>query len=146
MGLMNHLLVALPGEGKSILSSDDPSRDRDGFTFRGLDLIKLVSLWALVDGSRTDDRFEARMEAFQRIDGGESGARVDILPELMVTSLASIAAMEDDEIAALENGWFAIDEFKGWNKLEIDGLVRSIGDLAETAQLDEKTLLVYTSL
>ncbi len=54
--------------------------------------------------------------------------------------------MEEDEQQSIAERWGQTEELDGWDASEVFDLVRSIGDNAETAQLENKALLVWTSL
>jgi hypothetical protein len=54
--------------------------------------------------------------------------------------------MEGDEQESISERWGQTDELEGWEASEILDLMSSIGDAAETAQLENKTLLIWTSL
>jgi hypothetical protein len=146
MGVLNHLLVADAAEADAVAASDEPSQTWDGFFCRGLDRIKLATLWALVEAGSPDDQLEQRLDAIRTIPEGDQGPWVDIIPPRMLASLASIAAMEEDEQGSLADRWGQTEELDGWEASEVIDLVRSVGDTAESAQLENKTLLIWTSL
>jgi hypothetical protein len=146
MGILNHVLIAGPSEAEAVLASDEPSQTWDGFFFRGLDSIKLTTLWALVETGSADDRFQDRLDQIRTIDKGKQGPWVDVVPTNMLTSLASIAAMDEDEQESIAERWGQTEELEGWEAHEILEALRSVGDTAETAQLESKTLVIWTSL
>ncbi len=146
MGVIIHLLVADASEAESVAASDEPSQDWDGFTFRGLDRVKLVTLRALVEAGSADSRLEERLSAIRTIPEGDQGPWVDIVPLRMLGSLASIAAMERDEQESLAERWGQTEELEGWQASEVLDSVWSIADTAESAQLENRTLLLWTSL
>src|SRR5689334_15413517 len=140
MGVLNHLLIASASEADAVAASDEPSQNWDGFFCRGLDRIKLATLWALVETGSAGDRLEQRLGEMRTMPEGDQGPWVDIIPTKMLASLASIAAMEEDEQHAIAKRWNSTEELDGWEASEVLDLVRSIGDAAETAQLQGKTL------
>lgn len=146
MGVLNHLLIADASEAGAAAASDEPSQTWDGFLCHGLDRIKLATLWALAEAGSSEDRFEQRLDSIQTIPEGDQGPWIDIIPPKMLRSLASIAAMEDDEQKSLAERWGQTEELEEWEASEVLNLVRSIGDTAESAQLEHKTLLIWTSL
>jgi len=146
MGVLNHLLVADAAEADAIAVSNEPSQNWDGFFCKGLDRIKLATLWALIEAGSADDKLEQRLVAIRTIPEGDQGPWVDIVPPKMLASLASIAAMEEDEKQSLAERWAETNELEGWEASEVFDLVHSIGDTAESAQLENKTLLIWTSL
>jgi hypothetical protein len=146
MGILNHLLVAHASEAEAIVACDDPSRTWDGFFYRGLDRIKLATLWALVESGSVNDRLDERLDQIHTIPEGDEGPWVDIIPTRMLFALASIAAMEESKQTTIAEKWSRTEELEGSDPSEVFDLVRSIGDTAETAQLEDKTLLIWTSL
>lgn len=146
MGVLNHLLVANPSDAHAVAASDEPSLSWDGFFCRGLDRIKLATLWALVEAGTADDRFDQRLDEIRTIPEGDQGPWVDIVPPRMLAALASIAAMDEDEQESLAERWGQTEELDGWDASDVLDMVRSVADTAETAQLENKTLLIWTSL
>jgi hypothetical protein len=71
---------------------------------------------------------------------------VDVIPEKMVAALASVAALPDGDFDRLAASWGETEEFEGWEEAEVADLLRLVGDLAETAQLEGKTLLLWVEL
>lgn len=146
MGVINQLLIAHASEAEAALASDDPSRQWDGFYCQGLDNIKLITLWTLIETGSADDRFEERLDQVRTLSSGEQGPWLDIVPSAMLAFLASIAGMEEGEVESLAELWGQTEELEGWRRDEIIDLVRTIGDAAETAQPEGKTLFIWTSL
>jgi hypothetical protein len=146
MGVTHHLLVASPLEAQAIAAHEDPSRDWDGFYCRGLDGIKLVAMWSLVETGSTDNEFERRMDSVMTVSTDENGPCVQVAPPSMVSALASIAALDEEEVRPLAAALVSMEDFEGWDEDEVIDLVRSVGDQAETASLAGKTLVLYTSL
>ena len=54
--------------------------------------------------------------------------------------------MEEDEQESLAERWGQTEELTGWDATEVIDIVRNIGDMAESALLENKTLLNWTSL
>jgi hypothetical protein len=63
-----------------------------------------------------------------------------------VAELARVAAMDETEFEKLAVGWAATEEFNGWSGAEVRELLRQLGDLAESASLQEKCLMLWQSL
>jgi hypothetical protein len=147
MGILNHLLIARADEADAVAASDDPSFTWDGFLCRGLDHIKLAVLWGLIEnGSITDVSLDARIDQISNIPEGDEGPWVDTLPQPMLAALASIASMDSNDHDALADQWLATGELTGWTEAEALEAVQGVGDLAEMAQLQGKTLLVWPCL
>lgn len=146
MGILSQLLVAHASEAAEAAATDEPSEKWDGFTCRGLDRIKLATLWALVESGSVQHHLDERLEKVTTIDASQHGPWVDIIPTKMLSAPASIAVMDDDEQASIAEQWSRTDEFEGWDSAEVFDLLRCIGDTAETTEIEGKTLLIWTSL
>jgi hypothetical protein len=146
MGILNHLLIALPSEADAVAACDDPSRTWDGFFFRGLDRIKLATLWLWLRLVLRMTISNSGLTRYARYAKGIKVRGLMLYQQPCLASLASLAAMEEDEQELIAERWGQTEELEGWEASEILDLVRSIGDTAETAQLEGKTLVIWTSL
>jgi hypothetical protein len=146
MGVLSHLLIADVTEASTVASSDEPADTWRGFFCRGIDSIKLAALWAVVECGSADDRLDERLGAIRTLSNSDQGPWVDVVPQEMLALLATIAAMEELELEAIADKWHSTDELKDCDALHVLDLVRNIGDTAETAQLQKKGLLIWTSL
>jgi hypothetical protein len=70
---------------------------------------------------------------------------VGVRPE-QVAELAAVAGLDDDEFEALAEAWAATEEFAGWSAAEVRDLLREMGDLAESALLQDKWVMLWQSL
>ncbi|QVL29914.1 hypothetical protein KIH39_13650 [Telmatocola sphagniphila] len=129
-----------------VASSAEPETTWDSFFCRGLDRLKLATLWALAEAGSEDDRLEQRLDAIRTIPNGDQDPWVDIVPPKMLATLAAIAMMDDNEQASLGESWAQTEELDGWVATDVFNLVRDIGDSADSARLENKTLLLWTSL
>lgn len=64
----------------------------------------------------------------------------------MLGSLARIAAMDDDEQETLARDWSDTEELEAWGFSEVLEALGNVGDFAEAAVLEKKTLLIWTCL
>ncbi|MGO9465484.1 MAG: hypothetical protein ACLQIB_53380 [Isosphaeraceae bacterium] len=146
VGVTSELVVADEGQATEVLRSDNPAAAWDGFTCKGLDDVRLVTLWSLIDSGTTDDRISERLDGVKRFESRDANRWVMVLPTRMVESLASVASLEREEFDALVEKWVATEEFDGWEKDEVDQLLREVGDLAETANLVDSTMMLWVEL
>ena len=146
MGVTNYLLIADVSEAETVAAHEDPSRDWEGMNFQGLDIIKLVTLWSHIDAGSSNHQFEQRMDAVLRVASGDAGPFVEIAPPKMVSALAQVAEMNDDQISHIAESLSRLEDFSGWNPGDVVNLVRSVGNHAEMAATLGRSLLVYTSL
>ena len=68
MGIDSQLLVADERQAAEVLRSDNPITAWDGFGFKGLDDIRLLTLWSLIESGTTDDRIADRSDALTRFE------------------------------------------------------------------------------
>ncbi|OAI53151.1 hypothetical protein AYO47_01010 [Planctomyces sp. SCGC AG-212-M04] len=146
MGVSSELVVADSAEAESVTDSDEPSGSWEGFAFAGLDRIKLTTLAAILEQGEAYESLDSRLDAISVVRNSDDGPWVDVLPPEMVLTLSRIASMEGDSIQDLLEKWSATDELEGWGKNDVCDLLREIGDLAESAVLQRKTLLLWTCL
>ncbi len=142
MGIIAELVVADPSEANAVLGSDEPLGSWDGFAYKGLDRVRLITLWALVESGSPDNRFDERLDAVVVIRDPDEERWVEVIPLEMLTTLASVAALDDDDFNRLAQSWGQTDEFEGWENAEALDLLCQVSDLAERAQSVGKTLLL----
>src|SRR5262245_35548662 len=135
MGVQSELVIADSSEVDAVAASDAPSSSWNGFAFRGLDHIQLITLWALIETGSPDDDFDARLDAVPIASDSDDGPHVAVLPEKMVPVLSQVSALDEDGFQSLLGKWHSTDEFEGWNEADVSDLLREVGDLADTARL-----------
>ena len=143
MGVIAQAVIASPSDAQAVLNSDQPINSWDGFAYKGLDRVGLITLWALVETDDPDNRFDYRLDAVRVITDADRGRWVDIIPPEMLAALAKVAALDAAEFDRLGLSWWRTDEFEGWDEAEVLDLLRLLGDLAESAQIESKTLLLW---
>ena len=145
MGVQSEFVIADPSEADAVAASDGPSSSWNGFVFRGLDHIQLITVWALIETGTALDDFDARLDAVPIVSASDDGPHVAVLPEKMVTVLSQVSALDEEEFQSLLGKWRSTDEFEGWDEADVTDL-HEVGDLADTARLEAKTLLLWRSL
>ncbi len=146
MGILSDFILAPPDAANDILASDNPTASWDGFSFKGADNIKIATLLSLLSSQSHDADYEKWLAAIPCVVDSENGPWVFAFPENAVKSLSTIAAMDEDEFEQLAKRWGATDEFRGWHPEDVNDLLREIGDLAETATLEQKSMFLWMSL
>jgi hypothetical protein len=101
-------------------------------------------LFPLAASASPYDQFDERLDDVRVIIDEDKDRWLDILPLEMVRVLGTIAALNDTDFDQLAQSWRDTDEFAGWEEAEVIDLLRQIGDLAETSQLENKTLFLWT--
>ena len=147
MGVLSDLVIADLSEAQAVADSDEPCREWEGFSFKGLDHVKLCTLLSFLESGSPGQEFERFLNLIDAVSTPtEKGALVfAVLPE-QVAQLAAIAAMDDDEVRRVAIAWGATDELNDWRDSEVADLLRTIGDLADTGALQGKCLLLWIHL
>jgi hypothetical protein len=147
MGVLSDLVVADVSEAQAVADSVEPAREWEGFTFKGLDHVKLCTLLSLVQTGSPQREFERYLDLIDPVSApANDGPIVFAVREAEVRQLATIAAMEQDEFQRLARAWAETDELRDWSESEVSDLLRSVADLAESASLQGKCLLLWISL
>ena len=133
MSVIAQLVVADPFEADTVLSSDNPTDSWAGFAYKGLDKVRLITLWSLIESTSPDDRFEDRLETVRVIRHQGELRSVETIPAEMLGALASVATLSDDDFDRLAKSWRRTEEFVGWEESEVLDLLRLVGDLADSA-------------
>jgi len=79
-------------------------------------------------------------------EGGEEGPVVIGVKPKQVAELATVAGLDEAEFEALAASWAATEEFAGWSGSDVRELLRELGDLAESASLQGKCVMLWQSL
>ena len=147
MGMQTDVVIADPDEAQAVADSDGPAAERPGFTFNGFDRVQLCSLLSLLKAGGPDAEFENYLDHIEVISAssGELPAVSVVSPE-MVSLVAAVAGLDGTEFEALAASWAATEEFAGWSGVDVRALLRELGDLAESASLQGKCLLMWQSV
>ena len=94
-----------------------------------------------------DAEFERYLSVVEPVSTGteEGPVVVAVMPE-QVAELAAVARMDADEFEPLASSWAATEEFAGWSASDVQQLLRELGDLADSALLQGKCLMLWQSL
>ncbi|MCE9545695.1 MAG: hypothetical protein K8T25_09285 [Planctomycetia bacterium] len=147
MGVQSDLIIADLAEAQAVAETDCPAADWDGFTFNGLDNVKLCTLLSLLHAGDPTLKFDHYLNLVDVASlPAEEGPVVFALKSQQVTELAAISSLEVAEFEKLAKSWGCTEELERWSGAEVSELLQAIGDLAETAMLERKCLLLWQSL
>jgi hypothetical protein len=147
MGVQTDIVIASLNEAQAIADTATPTVDWTGFTFNGFHHVQLCTLLSLLatGGPHTD--FERYLGVIEVASGPtEEGPIVFAVKPEQVAELAAVAELEDNEFEALATLWGSTDEFAHWSASDVRELLRELGDLAESALLQAKCLMIWQSL
>jgi hypothetical protein len=147
VGMRTDVVVADSDEAQAVADTDGPAADRDGFTFNGFDHVQLCTLLSLLKAGEPGAEFERYLDRIQVVNAssGEWPVVSVVLPQL-VAEVATVTGLDEDEFEALAARWAATEEFVGWSGSDVRDLLRDLGDLAETASLQDKCLIIWRSV
>jgi hypothetical protein len=146
MGVLSELVIAKESEAQDIADSDSPTRTRVGIVIKTLDPVKLGTLWAILEGIG-ESRIDSRVAQFKELhQASAEGPWVYGLPRQLRDLLSDLARQDDDEWGPIVRAWAATEELQDWSDLHAEEVLRDIADLADTARLEDKDLLLWMSL
>jgi hypothetical protein len=148
MGVLSELVAAPKSEARLVAESDSPSRDWQGIVWKGLDQIKLASLWSILEGEQIEvDSVVASSERMElAANVSENGPWVFAIPEELRNLLADLAGKDDDRMRSVARAWASTDELKDWDHSDVTGLLQEVIDLADGARLAGNDLLLWICL
>jgi hypothetical protein len=146
MGVQSDLILAAADAADEIRASEDPATEWDGLSFQGMDNVKIATLLSLLSSRSPSKDYEKWLDAIPSICENGDDPRVFVFADNAVRLLAAIASKEDEEFEEVARNWGATDEFEGWQPDDVNELLRNIGDLAETAVLEQKSMFLWMCL
>lgn len=147
MGVQTDVVIADVDEAQAIADTATPTAEWKGFTFNGFDHVQLCTLLSLLKAGRPNAEFQRYLSAVEPVAvGGEEGPVVVAVRPEQVAELAAVAGLEGAEFESLAASWAATEEFAGWSGSDVRELLRELGDLAESASLQGKCLMLWQSL
>jgi len=146
MSVQSDLILAPADAAEDIRASDGPAAEWDGFSFKGMDNVKIAVLLSLLSSQSPSTDYEKWLEMIPATGENEDGPCVFAFADEAVEALAAVASTEGDEFEDLAKRWGATREFEGWQPDEVNDLLRSLGNLAETATLERQSMFLWMSL
>jgi hypothetical protein len=146
MGYQTDVLIANCEEAQSVADSDSPTDDREGFTFNGFDRVQLCTLLSLTNCGNCEAQFDRYLDAIDVVSSStDEWPVVSVVKPELVAELADVAEREEDEFNRLAESWAATEEFAGWESQDVHDLLRDLTDLADSAKLNGKCLMIWHS-
>ncbi len=147
MGVQTDVLIADLKDAQAVANASTPTTKWEGFTFNGFDHVQLCTLLSLLKAGSPDAEFEHYLGIVEPVSARteEGPVVVAVLPE-QVAELSVVAGLDEPTFETLASSWAATEEFSGWSGADVRDLLRELGDLAESASLQGKCLLLWQSL
>ncbi len=147
MGVLSALVIADPQEALDVAHCGEPTRDWDGFEIKTLDPVTLGSLWGIltkVSNAEAVGQLVDHIGLLHQVS--ENGPWVYGIPSQLRDTLAGVSGMEDNNVRPIAEEWAATDELEGWEYEDVEATIREVADLADTARLQDKQLLLWICL
>jgi hypothetical protein len=146
MGVLTDFVVASVSDAQRVgESSSCPSRDFDGLDAKGIDTVKLGSLYSVLTGEPTDPGLSGRCTLL--FMASDEGPWVMQVPEDLVKLLAELAPKELGSVAA---AWAQTEEFspayENWPVTLVQEVLEGIAELCRQAVAEGKAVLMWMCL
>jgi|GEM_PF-1310712 len=146
MGVLTDIVLAGTNEAKKVEASDGPSREFAGIDAKGIDQVRMGTLYAILTSSEYDPGFMLDEESVIEPDD-EDGPWVHIVPQKMVLLLSKLT---DAGIPAVADEWGKTEEFQpeysSWSQEDILKFLEQIRSLSKKALTDNKTMYMWMCL
>ena len=144
MGVLTDFVVAELGDAKRIGDSMCPSRDFDGIEAKGIDNVKLSTLYAILTGTPVDPGFMGGDFLYSHSD---EGPWVLLVPPDLVQRLANLSV---DQVSATAGEWGKTEEFSPkysrWPQEVIEQWLQELARLCRQAIAEKIDVLMWMSL
>jgi hypothetical protein len=146
MGFQTDVLIADLEEAQAVADSESPTADRGGFAFTGFDRVQLCSVLSLLKSGTPDAHFDRYLDSIDVVRSStDDWPVVSVVKPEQVAELAAAASLEEAEFEKLAASWAATEEFEGWAGSDVRDLLRELADLADTARLQHKCVMIWQS-
>lgn len=146
MAFQTDVLIASFDDVQAVADSDSPTADRDGFTFGGFDRVQVCTLLSLLESGTSDAQFDRYLDSIDVVRSStDDWPVVSVIRPEEVAQLADMATLEDAAFEKLAASWAETEEFEGWAGSDVRDLLRELADLADTARLERKCVMIWQS-
>ena len=147
MGVQTDVVIADQSEAQDIANSDTPASTWVGFTFNGFHEVHLCTLLSLLKAGSPSAEVDHYLNVVEYITPRDQESPVvSVAGPKEVAELAAVASLDEDEFESLAQSWGTTEESDGWTGEDVRELLRELGDLAESASLERKSLFLWQSL
>jgi hypothetical protein len=143
MGVLTDFVVADRGDAQRVCQSRCPSRDFSGMDAKGLDGIKLGSLWTILTGVESGPAFKNDTLC----SGGEDGPWVFEVPADLVQQIARLSS---SQLSSAGSRWGETEEFlpkyDNWSAEEVQQMLQGLAVLCKRAVAQGQAVLMWMCL
>ena len=146
MGFQTDVVIADINDAQAIADSDSPASERSGFTFNGFDRVQLCTLLSLLKSGDSESHFDRYLDSIEIVRSSiDEWPVVSVVKPVEAADLALAASLEDQQFDRLAVSWSETEEFNGWADSDVRILLRELTDLADSAALQKKCLMIWQS-
>jgi hypothetical protein len=148
MGVLSEIVIANQSDARAIAKSHSPSREWQGFFWKGLDPVVLSSLWSILKGETPNvETVVQQVDRFRMVQQvSEDGPWLFSLPREFRDLLANISNEPPAIIGPVEQAWGATEELEHWSPADVEECLGKLADLASSAALEDKDLFLWICL
>ena len=143
MGVLTDLVVADPQDARQVCESNCPSEEFNGLEARGIDTVKLGTLYQVL----TDTDYDPEFFGDALCSGSEEGPWVFEVPPRLVKGLGALDAAQIHDVGAK---WAATEEFSpkydNWPEEAVHELLADLVALCRRATDQHTGVLMWMSL
>jgi len=142
MGVLTDLVIADESDSARIANSQYPLGEFTGIDVKGVDLVKLTTLYSILAGAPFKDVLPQYTQA---AEASEDGPWVFLLSTDFVDKLANLG---ESEIVDIAGRWAKTEEFQldGWSQNDVTVVLSDIAKLARQASAQNKRVLAWMCL
>ncbi|GAB4450376.1 MAG: hypothetical protein Fur0028_05800 [Bacteroidales bacterium] len=142
MGVLTTLIIGKKENIDEILSCEDPTEQYDCIEYKGVDTVKISTLYAI---SKNEEYDMDTHHSIQSFGEEEDGPWVFKFPEDLTKTFASI---DSDKIPSIAEKWLSTEELEmdGWNFDDSKKVITEIVNHSKKALESNSEILVWMSL
>jgi hypothetical protein len=143
MSLISDFIMAPPGSGEEVGRSDRPSDHWTAFEAKGVETVKLATLFCLVSGRPYSNEVQ---RSFKLVGGNQDeGPWVFEFPQNVVGSLAAI---DQAQLPALASAWASTEELRmdRWTAKDAEEFIASLSLHARAAVSSSMSVYLWLAL
>jgi len=142
MGVLTDIVVADRLDAQRVCNAANPSQEFSGLDAKGIDPVKLGTLYGILTGTEFDPSF---VSGEPLASGGDEGPWIIEVPSELVQRLAKLDAKELADAAAK---WAKTAEFSldNWSQEDVHNILTELAKLCTKATAVQKSVLMWMAL
>jgi hypothetical protein len=143
MGVLTDFVIADPSDAERVGESSYSSKDFGGLEAKGIDQVKLGTLYGILTGAPFNPSFMGDDESLLYL-ASDAGPLVQLVPPDLVGRLASL---DDSELTRVAEKWAETEEFalSRWSPETVEHWLTDLAAIARKTVAEGKSLLMWSS-